>query len=150
MGRTYGSEIYTIDHKGRVSVPVALRRASGRRRLEYVLSRGLDNCLWLFTPEQWSAYEQKLNAIPYGDPAGRAFVRSVYAHTVGPLIPDAQGRITIPAHLLALAGLEKDARFLITGDKIEIWNPQRYDAVIQANADAMDVHAERVMGGNRP
>ncbi len=147
MPNRYGSEIYTIDHKGRVSVPVALRRAGGRRSLEIVLTRGFEGCIAMYTLEQWSRFEALLNAIPYGDTAGRKFARAFYESTVGPLTPDAQGRITVPPHLLALAGLTKEAKFLPMGDRIEIWDPARYAERQQAGDLDMIQGAERYFGG---
>jgi transcriptional regulator MraZ len=88
-----------------------------------------------------------LNAIPYGDVAGRAFARTFYADTVGPLVPDGQGRIPIPAHLLRLAGLTKDAKFLPMGDRIEIWDPVRYQERHEADDETMVKGAERYFGG---
>jgi MraZ protein len=80
----------------------------------------------MYDAEQWKVFESRLNAIPYGDEEGRAFARVFFDATVGPLTPDAQGRIGIPQHLLQSAGLAKEAKFLPLADRIEIWDPQRY------------------------
>ncbi len=149
MSNRYGSETYTIDHKGRVSVPAILRRASGRKSMDVVLTRGFEGCIVMYTPEQWARFEAMLNAIPYGDTEGRAFARAFYESTVGPLTPDAQGRIVIPAHLLKLAGLVKDAKFLPLGDRIEIWDPARWAEKHPASDLDMVKGAERYFGGPR-
>lgn len=127
MAARYGSEIYSVDHKGRVSVPVALRRASTRRSMELYLTLGFEGCIAMYDVDQWKVFEAQLRAIPYGDPQGRAFVRAFLDATFGPLTPDAQGRITIPQKLLDIAGLKKDVKFLPLPDRIEIWDPARYD-----------------------
>lgn len=144
---SFGSETYTIDHKGRVSVPVRLRRASGRRSMEVVLTRGFEGCIALYTTEQWRKFEGMLNAIPYGDIEGRRFARAFFESTVGPLTADAQGRITIPPHLLEMAGLAKEAKFLPMGDRIEIWDPVRFTE--RQRVDELDLAkaAERYFGG---
>ncbi len=144
---SFGSETYTIDHKGRVSVPVKMRRASGRKSMEVVLTRGFEGCITMYTREQWSVFEGMLNRIPYGDVEGRRFARAFFDATVGPLTPDAQGRITLPQHLLDLAGLSKEAKFLPMGDRIEIWDPARYAE--RQRADELDLakSAERYFGG---
>ena len=73
MSDRYGSETYNIDHKGRVSVPVALRRASGRRAsLQVVLTRGFEGCIVMYTLEQWARFEAMRDRIlalhPYDVP----------------------------------------------------------------------------------
>ncbi len=147
MSPFFGSETYTIDHKGRVSVPVKLRRAGGRRSMEVVLTRGFEGCVVMYTLEQWATFEAMLNRIPYGDVAGRAFARTFFDATVGPLTLDAQGRITLPPHLLSLAGLSKEAKFLPLGDRIEIWDPTRYAE--RQRGDEVDLvkGAQRYFGG---
>ncbi len=147
MSNRYGSEIYTIDHKGRVSVPVALRRASGRSKDVY-LTLGFEGCIAMYDAEQWQVFEASLRAIPYGDPEGRAFARAFYDNTVGPLTPDAQGRITIPQHLLRIARLTKEAKFLPCGDRIEIWDPSTYAEKNPAADQALlSAQAKRFFGG---
>jgi MraZ protein len=148
MAARYGSEIYTIDHKGRVSVPVALRRASARRSREVYLTLGFEGCIVMYDAEQWKAFESRLNTIPYGDEEGRAFARLFFDATVGPLVPDTQGRIGIPQHLLHSAGLTKEAKFLPMGDRIEIWDPERYrEASAPARVDLKKAGARWFGGG---
>jgi MraZ protein len=148
MSIRYGSETYNIDHKGRVSVPVALRRARGRQSMALTLARGLDGCIVMYTEEQWTDFKARLKGIPYGEREGRDFKRQFFAHTVGPLTPDAQGRITIPAHLLGIAGLTKEVKFLPMDDRIELWDPARWNERQALDDDAMARAVERYFGGS--
>lgn len=144
----YGTDTYAIDHKGRVSVPVAMRRLAGRTKpLEsFILVRGFEGCCALYSPENWQRFESRLLAIPIGNSKGRAFARA-YLMDATPVTVDGQGRITIPPALMGHAGLGKDAVLHGQIDRIEIWNPERLRAVVSEASGQLERLADEVLGG---
>jgi MraZ protein len=144
----YGTDTYAIDHKGRVSVPVAMRRVAGRAKpLErFILVRGFEGCCALYSPDNWQRFEARLLAIPIGNSKGRAFARA-YLMDATPVTVDGQGRITIPPALMGHAGLGKDAVLHGQIDRIEIWNPERLRAVVSEASGQLERLADEVLGG---
>jgi len=135
-----GQYLYTIDERGRLTIPVRYREALSAHRV--VVTRGLDCCLTLYPWEVWDEIAQKVNALPITDPRGRA-LRRVFFADADATEPDRQGRIVIPARLLNYAGLSIPSDVVVVGlDRfIEIWQPQSWETenarqLAQMNADA--------------
>lgn len=144
----YGTDTYAIDHKGRISVPLAMRRVPGRSKplADFILVRGFEKCLALYTPDHWKRFEERLLAIPIGNAKGRAFARA-YLMDATPVTVDAQGRVTIPPSLMDHAGLGKEAVLHGQIDRIEIWNPDRLKAVVADAQQQLESLAGDVLGG---
>lgn len=147
MPSFYGTETYAIDHKGRVSVPASMRRAAGRKPIEsFLLVAGFEGCLALYTEDQWSRVEERLQQLPIGGKKGRSFMRAFLMNACRVTV-DAQGRITIPPALMSRAGLGKEAVLLGQVGRIEIWNPERLGAVVDEAQTQFESLAEDVLGG---
>ena len=144
----YGTDTYAIDHKGRVSIPAAMRRVGGKSRPldTFILVRGFEGCCALYAPDNWKRFEEKLLQIPIGNPKGRAFARA-YLMDATTVTVDGQGRITIPPALLGHAGLGKEAVLHGQIDRIEIWNPDRLKAVVSDASGQLERLADEVLGG---
>ena len=147
MSSFYGTETYSIDHKGRISVPASMRRDASRKKPinSYVLVAGFEGCLALYTPGEWARVEDRLRRIPMGDRRGRAFART-FLMDAREVTVDAQGRITIPPALTSRAGLGKEAVLHGQVDRIEIWNPDRLKAVVEATQGQLESLADEVLG----
>ena len=113
-----GEYEHTLDAKGRVSMPAKLRRDMGEA---FVVTKGLDGCLFAFSLEEWSNFENKLKALPLSDRNARNFVRFFLAGATECEI-DKQGRFLIPANLRMAASLEKETIIIGVGTRIEIWD----------------------------
>lgn len=133
-----GEYNYSIDTKGRLIVPIKLREALGDN---FVITQGLDGCLFVFPNDVWTKFEAKLNSLPMTDKKARQFARYFLRGAVCPDI-DKQGRILIPASLRAAAALEKDVTIIGVGNRIEIWNPQRLEE--NSTFEDMDEIAEHM------
>lgn len=135
MGSFYGAEKFTIDHKGRVAIPARLRRAISPEAHEtFVVVPGLDGCLALYPLDEWRLTEEKLRSLPAGDAKARRFKRMLLANAADVQV-DAQGRVTLPAKLMERVGLKKDALLLGSVDHIEIWEPERFEAMAGEGED---------------
>ena len=145
----YGTDRYAIDHKGRVSVPASMRRVDGRSKPldRFILVRGFEGCVALYSPENWKRFEDRLLSIPIGNAKGRAFARA-YLMDASTVSVDAQGRVTIPPALMGHAGLGKEAVLHGQIDRIEIWNPERLQSQVAEAAGRLESLADEVLGGN--
>lgn len=114
----------TIDAKNRMIVPAKHRERLGPR---CVLTRGLDNCLYIYTMEDWENQMAKVAVLPESDPKVRAFIRHYCANATECEF-DKQGRIIIPPELKAYAAIRKDLVTMGAMNKIEIWAKEVWDA----------------------
>jgi MraZ protein len=114
---------HSIDAKGRVIVPVKFREALGD---EFVVTQGLDGCLFVFPDSEWKAFEEKLKSLPMANKDARKFVRFFLAGAALVEI-DKQGRILIPPVLREFAALEKDVVVVGVGSRVEIWDKARWN-----------------------
>ena len=113
-----GEYEHTIDAKGRLSMPSKLRRDMGEA---FIVTKGLDGCLFAFSQEEWKNFETKLKSLPLSDKNARNFVRFFLAGATECEI-DKQGRFLIPSNLRLAANLEKEAVIIGVGTRLEIWN----------------------------
>ncbi len=131
-----GEYNHTIDAKGRLIIPTKFRELLGE---EFVLTRGLDGCLSVYSMEEWTVFEQKLQSLPLTNQNARKFSRFFVAGaTVCEL--DKQGRILVPQSLREFAGLTKDV--VVTGvlNRIEIWSKEKWN--VTYDCDDMNAIAE--------
>lgn len=135
-----GEYSHTIDAKGRIIVPAKFRESLGDN---FVVTKGLDNCLFVYTKEDWLKFEEKLRTLPLTNKDARKFTRFFLAGAAEMEV-DKQGRILIPSVLREFAALEKDVVFVGVGSRIEIWNRARWDESISGYDDDMDEVAENM------
>ncbi len=117
-----GEYEHTLDAKGRVSMPAKLRRDMGEA---FIVTKGLDGCLFAFSQEEWMNFETKLKSLPLSDKNARNFVRFFLAGATECEL-DKQGRFLIPANLRKDANLEKEAIIIGVGTRLEIWNKEKW------------------------
>lgn len=112
-----GEYYHSLDDKGRVAIPVKFRKDLKQA----VVTRGLDNCLFLYTKESWSTLAEKLAKLPISKANTRAFSRLMLSGAMAVEI-DQQGRIILPEYLRKYAFLKK--KLVIAGlyDRLEIWD----------------------------
>ena len=118
-----GEYQHTIDSKGRVIMTVKFREALGSK---FVLTKGLDSCLFVYPNEEWINFEKKLRSLPLTSRDARAFIRFFFAGACECEL-DKQGRILIPGNLREYAGLEKDLVIIGVSTRVEIWSKDKWD-----------------------
>lgn len=116
---------HTIDAKGRLIIPSKFREVLGD---EFVVSKGMDGCLFVYANDDWNAFEQKLTSLPLINKEARQFARFFLAGAAQVEL-DKQGRILLPAALREFAGLDKDVVLVGVGSRIEIWSKDKYESV---------------------
>ncbi len=117
-----GEYQHSLDAKGRVNFPARLREDLGER---FIVTKGLDGCLFVYSYEEWKALENKIRALPLSK--SRGLQRFFFAGAVE-LEPDKQGRILIPANLREYAGIEKDVMIIGASTRAEIWDLASWNA----------------------
>jgi MraZ protein len=149
MTSIYGTEKYVIDKKGRLSIPASMRRVASRKKpiTDFHLVAGFEGCLALYPRDQWSRVEERLQQLPLGGRDARAFTRKLLKDSSRVTV-DRQGRITIPSALMGRAGLGKEAVLLGQVGRIEIWNPDRLETVLDMPEGQFETLAEKVLGGS--
>lgn len=117
-----GEFLHTIDSKGRLIIPVKYRETLGDK---FIITKGLDNCLFLYGLNEWQIFEEKLKKLPVSQPNARAFVRFFFSGATECEF-DKQGRILLPANLREYATLEKDVVLVGVMNRIEIWDHAKW------------------------
>lgn len=121
-----GEYNHTIDAKGRLIIPSKFREALGD---EFVVTKGMDGCLFVFDNSEWQAFEKKLHGLPMIDREARQFTRFFLAGAASVEV-DKQGRILIPAVLREFAGITKDAVLVGVGSRVEIWSRENWEGTV--------------------
>jgi MraZ protein len=118
-----GEYQHTLDPKGRVIMPSRFRDGLGE---SFVVTKGLDNCLFVYPQGEWEELERKLRTLPLTSKDARAFTRFFFSGATECEL-DKQGRILIPANLREYAGLDKDLIIIGVASRIEIWGKERWE-----------------------
>ncbi|MFA5021504.1 MAG: division/cell wall cluster transcriptional repressor MraZ [Patescibacteria group bacterium] len=118
-----GEYQHNIDQKGRLAVPAKFRQQLSKGA---VVTKGLDDCLFLYPKNEWQKLAGKLAALPISKANTRAFSRLMLAGAMDVEI-DKQGRMLIPDYLRQYAAMSKEV--VITGlyNRLEIWDKQKWD-----------------------
>ncbi len=118
-----GEYNHSVDTKGRLIIPSKFRDALGE---EFVVTKGMDGCLFVFDQKEWTAFEEKLKSLPISNPDARKFVRFFLAGAAN-LEVDKQGRILLPNVLREFAKIDKDAVLVGVGNRMEIWSKEEWE-----------------------
>lgn len=135
-----GEYKHTIDTKKRLAIPSKLRRELGAKA---VITRGLDNCLFVFPINQWNQLVEKLSKLPLGQRDTRGFIRLMLAGA-NEVKLDRLGRILIPDYLKQYAGLKKNVIIAGVHNRLEIWDEAKWNLFKQSTEKEVDNMAERL------
>ena len=135
-----GEYIHTLDLKKRVSIPTKMRKELGNA---VVVTRGLDQCLFLYPQKEWEGMASKLSTFSLGKADTRNFVRLMLAGAVEEDI-DSLGRVLIPDYLKTYAGLEGKVMIVGVFNRIEIWSVERWNHLRQKTEQDADRLAEQL------
>lgn len=131
-----GEYEHTLDEKKRISLPKTFRAALGKR---VVMTRGLDNCLFVYSRSAWDKVAEKLQSLSFVDADTRGFNRFILSGAAEVDV-DGVGRILIPDHQKEFAGLKKRVVFAGVSDRVEIWDADRWHSY----KNRIDKDAERM------
>ena len=137
-----GEYQHSVDSKGRLIVPSKFREQLGNT---FVITRGLDNCLFGYPMDEWRKLEEKLKELPMTKKDARAFARFFFSGATEVEI-DKQGRINIPSTLSTYAKIEKECVVVGVSSKIEIWAKDAWEAYFNDAEESFNEIAENLIG----
>lgn len=132
---------HSVDDKGRMIVPVKFREGLGS---SFVMTRGLDKCLFVYPMSEWETLEGKLKELPMTRADARSFVRFFLSGATECEL-DKQGRILIPATLRDYATLEKDCVVIGVSNRVEIWSQTAWSQYSQSASESFAEIAENLV-----
>jgi MraZ protein len=140
-----GQFTYSIDSKGRISIPAKLRRhVPAEANDTFVMTRGTSPCIDIYPLDQWILIEEKLKNLNQFKPDDLRFIRTILRHAAEDTL-DSQSRILVPQKLIEYAKIEKEVLILGALKKIEVWNPKVFDEYIKQSEETYEQIAEKVM-----
>ena len=138
-----GEYDHSLDSKGRLIMPAKLRETIGEK---FVVTKGLDGCLFAFSITEWQKFEEKLKSLPLSNRNSREFTRFFLSGATECEI-DKQGRFLIPNNLRESANLQKEVVIIGVGTRIEIWDKGKWDSYNNENISVEDIAENMTMLG---
>jgi MraZ protein len=140
----------TLDAKGRFLLPAGFKKQLPEEEtVRFVINRGFEKCLALYPMKTWEPLFAKITGLNEFDPKQREF-RRAFLNGATYVEPDGAGRILLPPNLKIYAELQKDIVLMATGDKIEIWDSNKYKQFFDSiSSDALSEQGKDVMGGGK-
>lgn len=135
-----GEYEHTLDPKGRLAMPAKLRESLGGK---FIITKGLDGCLFVYDMQQWQLLEAKLSSLPMSRKTARDFTRFLFGGACEGEC-DKQGRVLIPANLRSHAGLEKNVVIVGVGTRAEIWDADRWNRYNEESSEDVNDLAEQL------
>ncbi|MBH0170676.1 MAG: division/cell wall cluster transcriptional repressor MraZ [Bacillota bacterium] len=136
-----GEYQHSIDEKGRMIIPSKFREELGT---EFILTRGLDQCVFGYPLNEWKVIEDKLKSLPFTKKDARAFTRFFFSGAAECQL-DKQGRVNIASPLRDYAKLEKDCVVIGVSNRIEIWSKSIWEEYFSKSEDSFGEIAESLM-----
>ena len=139
-----GEYHHNIDEKGRLIIPSKFREDIGN---SFVVTRGLDGCLFVYSLVEWEKIVAKLKKLPFTKKDARTFMRFfLSAATVCEF--DRQGRINLLNSLVEYANLKKECVIIGVNDRLEIWALDKFNNLMEENFDKLDMISEHLFDGD--
>lgn len=137
-----GEYQHSVDTKGRLIIPAKFRDLLNEG---FVITRGLDNCIFGYPMDEWRKLEEKLKALPMTKKDTRAFARFFFSGATEVEV-DKQGRINIPTTLMEYAKLTKECIVVGVSSRIEIWAKESWESYFEESESSFNEIAENIIG----
>lgn len=129
-----GEYQHSLDNKGRITVPAKFREQLGDR---FVVTKGLENCIFLYPFQEWQVIEEKLKTLPFTRADVRSFARFFFSGASEMEI-DKQGRAVLPSSLREYASIDKDIIIIGVGTRAEIWAAEKWEKYIDSAEESYE------------
>ena len=126
-----GEFSHGMDKKNRIIIPSKLREGLGE---QFVMTKGLDSCLYIYPTTEWKILEAKLKSLPLTDKNARSFVRFFFSGA-NEMEPDKMGRVLIPQSLLSYAGISGEVVSVGMMDRVEVWSKEKWQEYSDSEMD---------------
>ena len=143
----YGEYLHSIDRKGRIILPAKFREvAKGNFIEKFFVTRGLDQCLFMFSEEEWRTQENKFKNLSFTKQQTRTFNRLFFSGAFD-FVPDRQGRLLLPQYLKDYALIKKEVAIVGVSNRIEIWAQDKWKEFYGNSRQSFEEVAERMIEG---
>ena len=139
-----GEYHHNIDEKGRLIIPAKFRDEIGS---SFVVTRGLDGCLFVYSLVEWEKIVSKLKTLPFTKKDARIFTR-FFLSSATVCEFDKQGRINLVNSLIEYAGLKKECAIIGVNDRLEIWSLDKFNNLMKENFEKLDEVSEHLFDGD--
>lgn len=136
-----GEYRYSLDQKGRLVLPAKLR---GKKITSFVLTRGLDRCLFLYPLDEWKGLEKKIRELPMAKREARSFLRLLVSGAVESRL-DRQGRLLVTKSLAQYARIEKEVVIIGALNRIEIWAKKSWEEYLEKSEKSFEEIAQKLV-----
>jgi MraZ protein len=141
----YGEYEHSLDKKARIILPSKFRQAMKEHYVEKLfMTRGLDQCIFVFPEEEWRNQEAKFRSVPFTKKDGRKFNRLYFSGAVD-AVPDKQGRILLPKYLKDYADIKKDILIIGVSSRMEIWAKEKWEDFYKNTKESFEDIAEKLI-----
>jgi MraZ protein len=149
MARFRGRYDFSIDQKGRINIPSKFRKLLLPEAEEtFVICRAPDGCLWAYPKDEWERFEDSLLAMPVSKEYNK-FLRTMQ-NTLNDSTLDKQGRISLTAFQMRIAGINKDVSIIGRGSYLEIWDTHRFEEYTGNGEDYDEVYYKTIQSRATP
>ncbi len=138
-----GEYHHNIDDKNRLVIPSNYRSSLGE---SFVITRGIEKCLYIYTNKEWQNIVNKLNTLPFTKKDARTFIRTFFSAAASSTI-DRQGRISISENQASYANLTKECVIIGVNDRLEIWSKENWDKFNAEYSEDLENIAEDLFNG---
>ena len=129
---------HNLDEKNRLIIPSRFREELGKK---FVVTRGLEECLFVYSLTEWERIVEKLRSLPFTNKDARTFMRMFLSGATECEL-DSNGRIIIPGNLINYCSLEKEAIIIGVNERLEVWAENKYEEFFNSNIDKFSDVAE--------
>ncbi len=126
----YGEFQHTVDPKGRLIIPAAFR---DELKSKFMITKGLEGCLFIFSMPRWDSLVDKIETLPLSNTKAREFTRFFFSSAALCEL-DSHSRILVPQELRNHAALEKDVTIVGVGNRVEVWNKDRWKQYMEGES----------------
>lgn len=142
----YGEYEHSIDTKGRLIIPSKFREAFKENYVDrFFVTRGLDQCLFVFTEDEWKKQEFRFKSLPFTNTEARHFNR-IYFSGACEVLCDKQGRILVPQYLKDYAGIRRDCVIVGVSNRMEIWAKESWKEFYEGVKGNFEKVADKIFG----
>lgn len=142
----YGEHEHSIDRKGRLIIPSKFREVFKENYVErFFITRGLDQCLFVFTEDEWRKQETRFKSLSFTSAEARQFNR-IYFSGACEVTCDKQGRILIPEYLKNYGNIKRDVTIVGVSNRIEIWSKEAWLEFYKTTKDSFEQISEKIFG----
>ena len=139
-----GEYHHNIDEKSRIVLPSKFRYELNEK---FIITRGLEGCLFIYPIKQWNKITEKLNELPFTKKDARAFLRFFLSGACECTF-DKQGRIMVPQSLVSYASLKKECVIIGVNDRLEIWSLDKFNEFLKEKQENISDIAESLFDVN--